>query len=149
MLSSVVFLIDRKLKCCLGNSLYLDLLGRGKMLVQVVYGKGRLFSYQPSTTNPVFPKNNFHNSHYCNNLSNLCYFCCSKMCFFMTVELPYNQHNNTISLISQVLIGPYLTYSVHPHLLLGLGRVSIFLGGCWERGGDLFQDDWVQLLHKR
>ena len=112
MLRSVVFLIDRKLKCCLGNSLYLDLLGRGKMLVQVVYGKGRLFSYQPSTTNPVFPKNNFHNSHYCNNLSNLCYFCCSKMCFFMTVELPYNQHNNTISLISQVLIGPYLTWPI-------------------------------------
>ena len=76
------------------------------------------------------------------------------MYFFMTVEIPYSQHNNLISLISQVLIGPYLIYSVHPlpHFLLGcwlsyeilnkggLDRVSIFRGGCWERSGDLFQD---------
>ena len=31
-----------------------------------------------------------------------------KNVFFMTVELPYSQHNNLISLISQVLIGLYL-----------------------------------------
>ena len=114
------------------------------MLVQVGYGKERLFSYQPPTTNPVFFKNKFHNNHYCNNLCNLCYFCCSKIYFFITVELPYSQHNNTISFISQVLIGPYLINSVHhpppcPNFLLGLGRVSIFRGSFWEREGDLFQ----------
>ena len=114
MLQSSVFLIDWKWKCCLGNSLYLDFLGGGKMLVQVGYGKERLLSYQPPTTNPVFPKRKFHNSHYCNNLCNLCYYCCSKIYLFMTVELSYNQHNNTVSLISQVLIGPYLIHSVHP-----------------------------------
>ena len=32
----------------------------------------------------------------------------------MTAELPHRQHNNLISLISQVLISPYLIYSVHP-----------------------------------
>ena len=84
------------------------------MSVQIGYGKERLFSYQLHTTNPVFPKNKFHNSTYCNNLCNLCYFCSSKMYFLMTVELPCNQLNNTISLISQVLIGPYLIHSVHP-----------------------------------
>ena len=52
-------------------------------------------------------------------------------------------HNNTISLVSQVLIGPYLIHSVHPpsrHFFLGLVRVSIFWGGCWERGGNLFRE---------
>ena len=36
-----------------------------------------------------------------------------KNVFFMTVKLPYNQHNNTISIISQVLVDTYLIHSVH------------------------------------
>ena len=49
-----------------------------------------------------------------NKLCNLCYFCCSKMYFFMTVELSQSQYNNLISFISQILIGLYLIHSVHP-----------------------------------
>ena len=69
----------------------------------------------------------------------------------MTVELPYNQHNNMTSLISQVVIDPYLIHSVHPPspaLSAGTWQGLNFLGGCSERGGDLFQGGG-QFLHKK
>ena len=59
----------------------------------------------------------------------------------MTVELSYNQRNNTISLISQVLIGPYLIHSVHhpppfpPVLSAGTCQGLIFLRGLLGKKG--------------
>ena len=93
-----------------------------------------------------------------NNLCNWCYFCYSKMSFFMTKEffcqkwrLPYSQHNKLIPLIF-LIIGQYLIHSVRPLSFCwgegwlsyqifkkgGLDSVSVFRRGCWERRGDLF-----------
>ena len=60
-------------------------------------------------------------------------FGAQKVFFFMTVVLPYNQHNNMTSLIFQVVIDPYLIHSVHPPspaLLAGTWQGINVLGGC-------------------
>ena len=80
------------------------------------------------------------NNKFLNNLCNLCYFCCSKTCFFLIVEffcdkyrLPCSQQNILISLISQALIGLYLIDTMRPLFLPereGLSQGYLFQGGC-------------------
>ena len=102
MLGFSVFLIDWKLKCCSGNSLYLGFWVGVKCRSKLGVTKKNCFHTSRLLSTQIFSRTNFVTA--IKNLCNLCYFCCSKMYFFMTVELPYSQHNNLMSFISQVLI---------------------------------------------
>ena len=70
-------------------------------------------------------------------------FVVQKCIFFMTVELSYNRHNNTISLISEVLIGHTWFIVCTSPLSAGNCQGLNFPWRLLEKRGWLFSGGWA------